>query len=241
MTIFWSLAAVMIMIALLFVLPALFRGNRTARPGVDPDALNTEIIRSQIADLETDLQAGRLSEDQYVTARNDLERELLEDLSGTDGTSGARPARGGQWAALLLIAAIPLLAIALYNLLGAKEIIPLLAQMQSAPAPQASTRSNGQPSVEEMVAGLAQRLQTQPDDLRGWVMLARSYVVLKRYDEALAAYRNILRLGGETPDLLADYADALAMSTGGRFTDESGVLLEKALAGDPDNIKDSAQ
>ncbi|MGD2137871.1 MAG: c-type cytochrome biogenesis protein CcmI [Gammaproteobacteria bacterium] len=237
MTVFWSLAAVLIMIALLFVLPALFRGARSGQSGTDPDALNTEIIRQQLADLETDLQTGRLSSDQYATARSDLERELLEDLSGGGQGKAFRPARSGRWAALVLIAAIPLLAAGLYNLLGSGEIIPLLAQMQTAPRPAASPRPEGQPSVEEMVAGLAQRLQTQPDDLKGWVMLARSYVVLKRYEEALEAYRNILRLGGDTPALLADYADALAMARGGRFSDEAGVLLEKALAGDPDNVK----
>jgi len=88
-----------------------------------------------------------------------------------------------------------------------------------------------------MVNKLAERMRSQPDDRKGWVMLARSYVVLKRYDEAVDAYRNILRLGGESPELLADYADALAMSAGGRFTPETGELLTRALAAQPDNVK----
>jgi cytochrome c-type biogenesis protein CcmH len=234
MTMFWSLAAVMILIALLFILPALFRTGKTAASGIDHDTLNVGVIRSQLAELEADLQTGRLSEDQYAAARSDLEQELLNDLAGSDRRSGKT--RSGQWAAIILVVGIPLLAAGLYNMLGSQQIIPLLAQMQANPPP-AATADKGQMSVEEMVEKLAQRMRSQPDDMKGWVMLARSYVVLKRYDAAVDAYRNILRLGGNSAELLADYADALAMAAGGRFTPETGELLTRALAAEPDNIK----
>jgi cytochrome c-type biogenesis protein CcmH len=235
MTVFWSLAAVMVMIALLFILPSLFRTGKPGAAGVDRDTLNVDVIRSQIAELEADLQTGRLSEDQFAAARRDLEQELLHDLAGN--SSGNGKTRGGQWAAIILIAGIPLLAAGLYDQLGSRQIIPLLAQMQANPSPPATSAAGGQNSVEEMVNKLAERMRTQPDDMKGWVMLARSYVVLKRYDAAVDAYRNMLRLGGDSAELLADYADALAMSAGGRFTPETGEVLTRALAKDPDNIK----
>ena len=236
MTLFWSLAAVMIMIALLFILPALFRTGKPGAAGIDRDTLNIEVIRSQISELDADLQTGRLSKDQYAAARRDLEQELLNDLTGNDsGNSGKT--RSGQWAAVILIIGIPLLAAGLYDQLGSRQIIPLLAQMQANPPPRATAGAEGQLSVEEMVNKLAERMRSQPDDMKGWVMLARSYVVLKRYDAAVDAYRNILRLGGNSPELLADYADALAMSAGGRFTPEAGELLTRALAAEPENVK----
>jgi cytochrome c-type biogenesis protein CcmH len=235
MTVFWSLAAVMVMIALLFILPALFRTGKPGAAGIDRDTLNVEVIRSQIAELEADLQNGRLSEDQFAAARRDLEQGLLHDLAGSG--SGSGKTRSGQWAAIILIAGIPLLAAGLYDQLGSRQIIPLLAQMQANPPTPATSAAGGQNSVDEMVNKLAERMRSQPDDLKGWVMLARSYVVLKRYDAAVDAYRNILRLGGDSPELLADYADALAMSAGGQFTPETGEVLTRALAKDPDNIK----
>jgi len=236
MTVFWSLAAVMIMIALLFILPALFRRSKSGARSIDRNTLNVEVIRSQLAELDTDLQIGRLSQDQYAAARRDLEQELLSDLAGSNA-GGSGKTRSGQWAALVLIIGIPLLAAALYNQLGSRQIIPLLAQMQANPQPHPGSASGGRPSVEEMVNKLAERMRSQPDDMKGWVMLARSYVVLKRYDDAVDAYRNILQLGGNSPELLADYADALAMSAGGRFTPETGELLTRALAAEPDNVK----
>jgi cytochrome c-type biogenesis protein CcmH len=116
MTMFWSLAAVMILIALLFILPALFRTGKAGASGIDHDTLNVGVIRSQLAELEADLQTGRLSEDQYAAARSDLEQELLNDLDGSD--SGSGKTRSGQWAAIILVVGIPLLAAGLYNMLG---------------------------------------------------------------------------------------------------------------------------
>jgi len=233
MTVFWSLAAVMVMVALLFLLPPLLRKRELST--VTRDALNTEVIRSQIADLEADLAAGKLEQTQYGAARADLEQELLYDLSTTGATQRER---SGRWAALLIIPALPLCAVLLYQLLGAEEVIDRLQQARSAPSQPAQAQSQSPGSIDEMVAKLAARLQQQPDDLKGWVMLARSYTILQRYPEAETAYANVLRLGGgENANLLSDYADAMAMANGGRFNEKAGALLARALELDPGNVK----
>jgi cytochrome c-type biogenesis protein CcmH len=231
MTVFWSLAAVMVMVALLFLLPPLLRKRELS--AVSRDELNTAVIRTQIADLEADLDAGKLDQAQYGAARLDLEQELLYDLAST---GPAQRARSGRWAALLIIPALPLCAVLLYQILGSEEIIDRLQQAQSSQSQPAHSQSPG--SIEDMVARLAERMQQQPDDLKGWVMLARSYTILKRYGDAEVAYANVLRLGGgENADLLCDYADAMVMANSGRFTGQAGALLTRALELEPDNIK----
>ena len=237
MTVFWSLAAVMVMVALLFLLPPLLRNRE--RLAVSRDDLNTEVIKSQLAELDTDLHVGKLDQSQYAAARTDLEQELLYDLA-TTGHAQREP-RSGRWATLLIVPALPLCAVLLYQQLGSVELIDKLQQArssQSQPAQsQQSQLAQQADSIDEMVAKLAARLQQQPDDLKGWVMLARSYTILKRYSDAEAAYKNVLRLGGENAELLTDYADAMVMANGGTFTDESGALLIRALQLDPDNVK----
>jgi len=233
MTVFWSLAAVMVMVALLFILPPLLRKRELS--AVSPDALNTEVIRTQLAELDTDLAAGKLDEAQYGAARADLEQELLYDLDTSDPTT--RAARSGRWATLLIIPALPLCAVLLYQQLGSVELIDRLQQAKSAQPPPAQPQTQPPGSIEDMVAKLAERLQQQPDDLKGWVMLARSYTILKRYSEAEAAYGNALRLGGENANLLADYADAMVMANNGRFNDQAGTLLTRTLELDPGNLK----
>ena len=226
MTVFWSLAAVMVMVALLFILPPLLRKREL--PAVSRDELNTEVIRQQLAELDTDLAAGKLDKAQYGAARADLEQELLYDLA-TTGTPAPRKARSGRWATLLIIPALPLCAVLLYQQLGSVELIDRLQQARSSQPPPAQQQAQSADSIDEMVARLAERLQQQPDDLKGWVMLARSYTIMKRYSDAEAAYANALRLGGENANLLADYADATVMANGGRFNDQSGALLTLSL------------
>jgi cytochrome c-type biogenesis protein CcmH len=89
-----------------------------------------------------------------------------------------------------------------------------------------------------MVAVLIERMQSNPDDLKGWSILARSLYVMNRYGEAVPAYRNVLRLGGgNDAGTLADFADALVATNNGQFNEESGNLLLKALELDPNHIK----
>ena len=239
MTVFWGLATVMVIIALLFTVPWLLRAGRNpknVRP--DPDAINTGIIKAQLAELDTDLKMGRLDENQYAAARHDLERELLEDLAPA-GAPATKPARGGQWLVVLLVVAIPLMALALYQQLGSKQIITLMEQNGAATAASGTPGKHemGEQSLEHMTDVLAERLKDKPDDLRGWILLARSYETLNRYADALGAYRNARRLSGDNPEVLADYADALVMANGGRFNDEAGEVLQKALEAQPDNVK----
>ncbi len=238
MTMFWSLVACMSLLALLFVVTPLLR-NRALHT-VDSDALNAEVTRARLAELDMDLESGRIEQAQYDAARADLERELLHDLAGSSDTG--KPVRNGSWAALLIAIAVPAGATLLYKAIGSEQIIALLQQYpparQAEMARQAQQQAPAQMSVDEMVSKLASRLESQPDDLKGWMMLAKSYSVLNRYQEAVPAYRNIMRLGGgDNADVLADFADALAATNDGRFNDETGKMLTRALALEPTNLK----
>jgi cytochrome c-type biogenesis protein CcmH len=121
--------------------------------------------------------------------------------------------------------------------LGSKELAGILEQASvSKPAP-AMRQPAAARTLEEMVIQLVERLRTQPDDPQNWVLLAKSYTVLKRFGDAVGAYGNAHRLNGDQPELLADYADALVMASGGRFTDQAANLLQRALEIQPDHTK----
>ncbi|MGB5442420.1 MAG: c-type cytochrome biogenesis protein CcmI [Gammaproteobacteria bacterium] len=235
MTVFWVLAGCMLIVAFLFTLPGLLRTH--SQPDTDLDTVNTAVIKAQLAELDSDLSNGRLDEAQYLAAREDLERELLADLSDTNAGQGEMKVRGGRWAALLLIVLIPGLTIGLYQIIGTQQIIPLLANAGTGVARQATTPAGGAPSLAELVGRLAERLQQEPDNAEGWIMLGRSYMTLQRFDDAAVAYARAHQLVGDDADLLADYADALAMADGRGFTDQAGDLLMKALAAEPGNVK----
>jgi cytochrome c-type biogenesis protein CcmH len=89
-----------------------------------------------------------------------------------------------------------------------------------------------QQSIEKMVAGLAARLEANPDNPQGWMMLARAYQVLGRLPEAEKAYERIGQTINNDPDLLTAYAEVAAENAGGRFTGKPDALIAQALKRD---------
>lgn len=136
---------------------------------------------------------------------------------------------GNRAAAVAATVAVPLLAVFLYLALGNPAG---LGPQQSDDAHDIS-----QQQVDAMIARLAARLEKNPEDAKGWVMLARAQAVMGRFDEASAAYARSVALFPDDAQLLADYADALAMAQGGRLPGEPEKLIERALRADPDNAK----
>jgi len=229
-TVFWLSAASMSVIALLFAIVPLLR--RDAGTSVSRQLLNTAVIKEQLNELQADLDAGKLEPDAYQAARHDLERELLNDTQ-TGPDAEQRAERSGRWAIGVFGLLIPALAVFLYLQLGAA---PLLEQPARPPVAQKPAQDTAHP-LEDMVQQLANRLQEDPDNAEGWVMLGRSYAALDRYQEAANAYAQARRIAGDHPQLLVDSADIMAMASGGRFTPEAGKLLERALQVQPENAK----
>ena len=228
--IWFALTAVaLVVIALLWIMPTLLRRN-VAAGDTASTATNIAILREQLAELESDVESGTLSRQQYQLARQDLERRVLEDVRDTGGGSSAAKPAGGRRTALALAIAIPLCAALLYIQLGNPDAIML------SPGGGDEREITAQ-DVEAMVTRLAARLEQKPDDGNGWALLARSYLVMQRYKESIAAYERAAALLKDDAALLADYADAVAVSQGGRIEGKSLRLLQQALEIDPTQWK----
>lgn len=228
--------ALMLALALAFVLPPLLRAPRAG--GVDRNALNVELHRARLAELEADLAAGTLSAAQFAQARQDLERELLGDI-GADVQTAAAPQRA-RGVALVLAGLVPLLAVGLYYRLGAWESLDtaVATAHPDLPAQTGDGAQTGLPPVADMVIKLEERLQREPDDRDGWMMLGRTYLYLDRHQDAVQAYATAMALTA-APDaaLLADYAEATAMASGGNLAGAPAALLARAFALEPGNEK----
>ena len=239
---FWLVCAIFVAIALAFVLPPLLQ-----LPDKKPDEsgrkeANIAVYRDQIAELKRDLENGIASPDQYQQDRDELERRLLEDVSAAvDGlakqSKSAPTGRGPVYAIML---GLPVVAIAMYLRVGNPNAISASTTAPSQPASVASAQGNEQFSQRRMeanVASLAKRLEENPGDTEGWIMLAHSYSTLEKYSEASAAYAKATTLKTDDADLWADYAFALAMSKGRQLQGKPAELVAKALRLDPENPK----
>ncbi len=235
MILFWSVAALLIAGALLFVLPPLLR--RAAKHDVtapENAALNVAVYRDQQRELEADRNAGTITDEQYERARVELERRLLDDVAA-DGNEAPAAARATSRApAVIAGLAVPLLAVGLYFTVGAPRALAPLA------IPADTSQGVTAAQVEAMVAKLAERMKQNPDDPQGWAMLGRSYAVMNRFEDAAAAYGKAVERVPDNPHLLADYADALAMARGQSLLGEPEALIQRALKIDPNHGKSLA-
>lgn len=228
MTLFWIVAGLLVAGALLFVVPPLLQRPRNATgDGVQG---NADLYREQLADLDRDLQSGTLAADQYEQARQDLQRRLAEEL---EHAAGPVVSHGHAGVAGVVIVAIPVLAVALYVVLGNPQALDPAAVTAASGASHAVTAEQ----IEGMVAKLAKRLKAEPEDATGWGMLGRSYAALNRFPEASAAFAQAVKLLPGDAQLLADYADTLAMAQGRKLAGEPRRIIARALAADPNHFK----
>ncbi len=227
MTKFWIIAGLMIAVALLFIVPPLLA--RARRQGsATRSELNLSIYRDQLRELDADLAAGTLSTEQYRSAKNELEGRVLDDSEAA--VKAAPPPASGRIWAIAAVIAVPIFTISLYSILG--KPWELTAQHE-ANQPQEVT----QEQINAMVEGLAKKLKDNPNDAEGWAMLGRSYVNLRRYADASTAYARLTTLVPNDAQLLADYADVLAMKNSRSMKGEPEKLIVQALTIDPDNVK----
>lgn len=233
MTLFWIAAAAMVALALALLLPTLAR-RRDAAASIDEARNdNLQVLRDQLQQLDAELAAGTLTPDQHRESRAEIERRALdEDLAEERPARASGPGRATVTTVAVGVL-LPLFAAGLYARLGSQAA--LLPPQAASSAPEVTTAQ-----VEAMVEQLATLMETkagQPDELQGWVMLARSYAALQRFPEADKAYARANALAPDNAQLLADRADVMAMLPGQAADGEPARLVARALQLEPDNLK----
>ena len=240
MIMFWITCAVFVAIALAFVIPSLLPGAGKEPDGQNEEA-NVDIYRDQLSELEADLQNGIVSQEQYRQDRDEIERRLLDDVSAnakvpkkirTEVTAN----RGPVYAIAILV---PVVATAMYFRIGNPAAMSASPSALRAPVGEGSRPSApmSQPDIEANVASLAKRMEQNPGDAAGWIMLGRSYLTLQKYADAANAYGRAASLKQDDADVWADYAFAMGMANGKSLLGQPSELITKALTLDPENPK----
>jgi cytochrome c-type biogenesis protein CcmH len=91
--------------------------------------------------------------------------------------------------------------------------------------------------LERMVVQAKAQTQQDPKNASAWAMLAHSYEMMGKFSEAGNAYARLVPLLPKDAQVLADYADVLAVAHGRSFEGEPLALLKQALVLDPKNVK----
>ncbi len=250
MTLFLCLAALLFALGASLLTRSLWwrAGGRLAG-ALDRDVETLSLQLRQLAALHA---GGALTDEQFAASKALIERKLIDALvpqAGGDPTGPTpTPARAPMRLTMGLLAFMLAIAAGGYALVGSPSDLAVspgsnLARTGTGTGDAAPADAGGAPhdltaaQINDMVARLAQRLKTQPDDAEGWMMLARSQVALGQHAQAIDAFAHAERLRPDDASLLADYADALAMAHQRSLEGQPSVLLLRALKVDPHNDK----
>lgn len=223
----WFVFALMTAAAVFAVLWPL--GRRAAGPG----GSDVVVYRDQMDEIERDLAAGRIGEREAEAARTEVSRRLLAADAAAAQAVPADPAaatfrrRAAAVAALVLM---PLAVAGLYLKLGAP-------QMPGQPLAERNQQPQEHRSIQALVAQVESHLEKNPQDGRGWEVVAPVYMRMGRYDMAVRARQNALRYLGETAERQTDLGEALAGAANGIVTAEAKQAFERALALDERAVK----
>ncbi|QWD75207.1 c-type cytochrome biogenesis protein CcmI [Polynucleobacter sp. TSB-Sco08W16] len=216
------IAAFLLLVQVLFLLlrPFIFsgKGEETSRR-----QMNAAIYREELDKLVAEHAAGLINADEYEMSHAEMRQRLFQDTSEEDD----RSVMGSSKKVVIgLCVFIVLLSSAMYFSLG--DVIRIAQYNEQRPTTQAG--------VEKMVAEFALKMEKDPDNLKGWAMLARSYRILGRNQDAANAYARAGSFINDDPELLAEYADTLVSVSNGNFSGKPLALINQALKIDPNNL-----
>jgi cytochrome c-type biogenesis protein CcmH len=220
-------AVVMVVVGLAWLLPPLLRGG--ARSKIDRTAVNLGILKDQLAELEVEHARGAIADAQYAATKADLQQRVLEETQAEPVAAEApRATQTGKLTAAVVVLVVPIASAMLYARYGDLSAFNPLARQGADAAHQF-----GSDELANMTERLAERLKSEPDNVNGWATLARTYYSMQRFAEASAAFDKLVALVPDDASLLADYADALAMSQGRKLAGKPMELVNRALKIDP--------
>jgi cytochrome c-type biogenesis protein CcmH len=221
---FGIFVALLIAIALCFLLIPLWL---KAKPIAQNDeSINILLAQNKMQALNDELANGIITQIQFDALQNELMLHLHQDL--VSSSEHSIDDTKGRWLALPIAIFVPLLALAIYSIKGDLRAFDI-------PTVTAAGTPKTAADINAMVEKLAQKMAQNPQDPQGWIMLARSYKVLKRYPDAVSALRKARALLGDEPQTLLQLADVIAMQNGGSLLGEPTELVAKALALDANN------
>jgi cytochrome c-type biogenesis protein CcmH len=223
----WSIFGLMTVAALCAVIWPLARARRLRAGGSD-----LAVYRDQLEEIERDRAEGRIGHDEFEAARVEVSRRLLA-AANADRRTPPEAGAGAKRRIAALAAAIvvvPLLAVPLYGLLGSPGL----------PGQPIADRATGEDHINSIAVAIARieaHLEEEPNDGRGWEVVAPVYMKLERYDDAVKARRNALNLLGATAIREIDLGEALTAAAGGIVTAEAKQTFDRAVEIDADSFK----
>ena len=190
-------------------------------------AYNLAVYRDQLAEIERDLRRGLLNPEQAEAARTEIGRRILALSPAPASSAPTSPAPFA--AAIIAVLVLPFAAWLLYARLGSPAL-PDQPFAERAAATKAVASGVQRLDLGKAVAKIGAHLKEHPEDLTGWLLLARTEIGLGQFAEAAEAYRHAADLSGHRADVVGDWGEAQVLAANGTVTPAAREAFEAALA-----------
>ncbi len=219
---FWILVAALTAALAVILLYPLLRGAKAAE---NIRAGEAAVYRDQLRELDRDLDGGLITPEEADYARAEIGRRLIA-VSADEPAETPKPARHHRFTEAFVLLVLPVLGLCLYLTTGRPDLPsqPLEARLE-----------NPGNDVAVLITKAERHLAVNPDDGKGWDVLAPIYFRTMRVNDAQVAYRNAIRLLGPSPVRLDGLAETLMAVSDGVVTEEARQVLEQSLTLEPDN------
>ena len=226
--IFWAVAGVLGLAAVLAIVAPLTRKVRQARPAGEHELA---VLKDQLAEIERDRSALRLADAEADAARIEVERRILAEADRLEKRID-RTREDARWrrfaAAALAIVGLPAGTLALYLWNGSPGIPDQPLAGRSEERARMAELAQRQQGLVEMVQNLERRLADQPEDVEGWKLLGRTQMVLNDPESAARAFLQAAELG-DSAEAYAELGEALVQRDMGAVTAQARAAFQAAL------------
>jgi cytochrome c-type biogenesis protein CcmH len=239
--IFLLSALAMVVVVLTVICVSLWRGSQLGADAShqaqenadDPVQANAAVYKDQIHDLEKEYVLGNLSSEELQIAKDELARRLLDDVGDTTQITKSTPqAWRAPWIWVMgFVFLVPVAASVMYAVMG--QPLALNPAALQAEAEQGSDISPEK--MTEMATALMRRLQDEPNQIDGWIMLARVQRAREHFDESDEAFRKALALSKDD-NLAIEHAEVLAQKNQGNFAGQPWAIIQRVLTADPQHL-----
>jgi cytochrome c-type biogenesis protein CcmH len=228
--IFWIIAVSVTLVSIGIIIFPIFGGSQTSGSALDFDK---EIYKARLKEIEEERKLGSIDEQRYQYAVAEEGRRFLTLVDKATGSKSAaifKSGKPGLYGLIFTVLVVPFVALGGYSKLGsiATPDQPLQARLEADPRSQ---------SVELLLKRAENQLIKNPDDGRGWLVVAPVYMRLGRHQDGVLAYRNAIRVLGSTTKLKIALGEAVTVSGGGVVSEEANELFREAAQAEPENIK----
>jgi cytochrome c-type biogenesis protein CcmH len=235
-TTFWLIALSLAIVAAAFILIPLVR-QRQSVTDEDRARINVVIYEEGASELREQLESGEISQSDFDHLETELKKNLLQDTHEGEIPTGPR-GPDLPWLPIAMALLVPVFAVIAYSDfgLGWGSIDDVeLAREFVADEPHGAG-GGAATDMATSVERLAKRLEDQPDNDQGWMLLAQSYRNVGQFNAAAGAFKHLIERYPEDPILASYYAESLFLADDRIITQRVQAAMDVALELEPRSI-----